>query len=57
MRKKLKIPIVPRASMLGELMRFKQGVAVAGSHGKTTTTSMISSVLEVLASTLRMCWR
>ena len=43
--KKLKIPIVPRASMLGELMRFKQGVAVAGSHGKTTTTSMISSVL------------
>ena len=43
--KKLKIPIVPRASMLGELMRFKQGVAIAGSHGKTTTTSMISSVL------------
>ena len=43
--KKLKIPIVPRASMLSELMRFKQGIAVAGSHGKTTTTSMISSVL------------
>jgi UDP-N-acetylmuramate--alanine ligase len=39
------IPIVPRASMLGELMRFKQGIAVAGTHGKTTTTSMISNVL------------
>ena len=39
------IPIVPRASMLGELMRFKQGIAIAGTHGKTTTTSMISSVL------------
>jgi UDP-N-acetylmuramate--alanine ligase len=39
------IPIVPRALMLAELMRLKQGVAVAGTHGKTTTTSLIASVL------------
>ena len=39
------IPIVPRALMLAELMRLKQGIAVAGTHGKTTTTSLISSVL------------
>ena len=40
-----KIPIVPRAVMLAELMRLKQGVAVAGTHGKTTTTSLTASVL------------
>lgn len=39
------IPVVPRALMLAELMRFKQGIAVAGTHGKTTTTSLIASVL------------
>jgi UDP-N-acetylmuramate--alanine ligase len=39
------IPIIPRAAMLAELMRFRFGIAVAGTHGKTTTTSLISSVL------------
>ncbi|MBW1768426.1 MAG: UDP-N-acetylmuramate--L-alanine ligase, partial [Deltaproteobacteria bacterium] len=39
------IPVIPRAEMLAELMRLKHGVAVAGSHGKTTTTSMIASIL------------
>jgi UDP-N-acetylmuramate--alanine ligase len=39
------IPVVPRAMMLAELMRFKQGIAVAGTHGKTTTTSLIAAVL------------
>ena len=38
-------PVVPRAEMLGELMRFRRGIAVAGTHGKTTTTSLIASVL------------
>lgn len=41
-----KIPVVARAEMLGELMRLKWGVAVAGTHGKTTTTSMVGCVLE-----------
>ncbi len=40
-----RIPIVPRAEMLGELMRFRRGIAVAGTHGKTTTTSLIASLL------------
>jgi UDP-N-acetylmuramate--alanine ligase len=40
-----KVPIVPRAMMLAELMRLKQGVAIAGTHGKTTTTSLVASVL------------
>jgi UDP-N-acetylmuramate--alanine ligase len=39
------IPIVPRAIMLAELMRMKQGIAIAGTHGKTTTTSLVASVL------------
>jgi UDP-N-acetylmuramate--alanine ligase len=39
------IPVIPRALMLAELMRFKQGIAVAGTHGKTTTTSLIASAL------------
>ena len=43
---KLGIPVIPRAEMLAELMRLKYGIAVAGSHGKTTTTSLISSVLD-----------
>jgi len=42
---RLKIPVIPRAEMLAELMRLKSGVAVAGAHGKTTTTSMVASVL------------
>ncbi|MES2756427.1 MAG: UDP-N-acetylmuramate--L-alanine ligase [Pseudomonadota bacterium] len=40
------IPIVPRAIMLGELMRLKRGIAIAGTHGKTTTTSLVASVLN-----------
>lgn len=40
------IPVIPRAEMLAELMRLKYGIAVAGSHGKTTTTSMISLILS-----------
>jgi len=40
-----RIPVIRRAEMLGELMRFKQGIAVAGTHGKTTTTSLIASLL------------
>ncbi len=40
-----RIPVVPRAEMLAELMRFRHGIAVAGTHGKTTTTSLITSVL------------
>jgi UDP-N-acetylmuramate--alanine ligase len=39
------VPVVPRALMLAELMRLKQGIAIAGTHGKTTTTSLIASVL------------
>jgi len=39
------VPVIPRAEMLAELMRLKYGIAVAGSHGKTTTTSMIASIL------------
>ena len=40
-----KIPVVPRALMLAELMRLKQGIAIAGTHGKTTTTSLVASIL------------
>ena len=40
-----KIPVVPRALMLAELMRLRQGIAIAGAHGKTTTTSLVASVL------------
>jgi len=43
--KENRIPIVPRAAMLAELMRFRYGIAVAGTHGKTTTTSLVTSVL------------
>ena len=40
-----RIPIVPRAEMLAELMRFRYGIAIAGTHGKTTTTSLVASIL------------
>ena len=40
-----KIPVVPRAQMLAELMRLKRGIAIAGTHGKTTTTSLVTSIL------------
>ena len=42
----LKIPVIPRAEMLAELMRMKQGIAIAGTHGKTTTTSLVGTVLR-----------
>lgn len=41
---KLKIPVIQRAQMLGELMRFRYGIAIAGTHGKTTTTAMVTSI-------------
>ncbi|HJQ82805.1 MAG TPA: UDP-N-acetylmuramate--L-alanine ligase [Candidatus Binatia bacterium] len=44
--RELKIPVIPRAEMLAELMRMKYGVAVAGTHGKTTTTSLVAAVLR-----------
>jgi len=44
--KKAGIPVIPRAEMLAELMRLKYGIAVAGSHGKTTTTSLVGQVLS-----------
>ena len=43
--RRMRIPVVPRALMLAELMRLKQGIAIAGTHGKTTTTSLVASVL------------
>lgn len=43
--KKKNIPILPRAAMLAELMRFRHGIAIAGTHGKTTTTSLVASLL------------
>src|SRR5262245_34759325 len=43
--RELKIPVIPRAEMLAELMRMKSGLAVAGTHGKTTTTSLLGHVL------------
>ena len=42
----LRIPVVPRAEMLGELMRYRHGIAIAGTHGKTTTTSLITSIFQ-----------
>jgi len=44
--RELKIPVIPRAEMLAELMRMKWGIAVAGTHGKTTTTSLIAAILS-----------
>ena len=43
--REMKIPVVPRAQMLAELMRLKSGIAIAGTHGKTTTTSLVTSIL------------
>ena len=43
--RRLRIPVIPRAEMLGELMRGKTGIAIAGTHGKTTTTSMVAEIL------------
>lgn len=43
--RRLRLPVVPRAVMLAELMRMKKGIAIAGTHGKTTTTSLVASVL------------
>lgn len=43
---KRKIPVIPRAEMLGELMRLKQGIAISGSHGKTSITSMVATILS-----------
>src|SRR5215467_4003535 len=45
--RRLAIPVIPRGELLAELMRLKYGIAVAGSHGKTTTTSMTAAVLNV----------
>ena len=44
--RRLRIPVIPRAEMLGELMRGKTGISIAGSHGKTSTTSMLATVLS-----------
>lgn len=44
--KRLQIPVIPRGELLAELMRLKFGIAIAGSHGKTTTTSMVASILS-----------
>jgi UDP-N-acetylmuramate-alanine ligase len=45
MARERRVPVVPRAQMLAELMRIKQGIAIAGTHGKTTTTSLVASCL------------
>ena len=44
--RRLQIPVIPRGELLAELMRLKFGIAIAGSHGKTTTTSMVESILN-----------
>ncbi|MDY7025480.1 MAG: UDP-N-acetylmuramate--L-alanine ligase [Pseudomonadota bacterium] len=44
--RELRIPLVPRAMMLAELMRFRHGIAIAGTHGKTTTTSLVTSIFN-----------
>src|SRR5882672_2984069 len=46
--RRLQIPVIPRGELLAELMRLKYGIAVAGSHGKTTTTSMAASTLNAV---------
>ena len=48
--RRLQIPIIPRGELLAELMRLKYGIAVAGSHGKTTTTSMTATILNSAGS-------
>ena len=56
--RKKNIPLVPRAVMLAELMRLKRGIAIAGTHGKTTTTSLVASALSGrrFRSDLRYRW-
>jgi UDP-N-acetylmuramate--alanine ligase len=49
---RIQIPVIPRAEMLAELMRLKLGVAIAGSHGKTTTTSMVGQILQSIDPTV-----
>jgi UDP-N-acetylmuramate--alanine ligase len=44
--RRLQVPVIPRGELLAELMRLKRGIAVAGSHGKTTTTSMLATILD-----------
>src|SRR5437763_7856896 len=44
--RRMQIPVIPRGELLAELMRLKFGIAIAGSHGKTTTTSMVASILN-----------
>src|SRR6267154_486355 len=44
--RRLQIPVIPRGELLAELMRLKYGIAVAGSHGKTTTTSIVATILN-----------
>src|ERR1700738_4215261 len=44
--RRLGIPVIPRGELLAELMRLKYGIAIAGSHGKTTTTSMVATILS-----------
>jgi UDP-N-acetylmuramate--alanine ligase len=53
MARERRVPVVPRALMLAELMRLKQGIAIAGTHGKTTTTSLVASVLAEAGWTRR----
>ena len=43
--KKMMIPVIPRAAMLAEIMRFRYGIAIAGTHGKTTTTSLVTTAI------------
>ena len=50
------LPVVPRAVMLAELMRRQKGVAIAGTHGKTTTTSLVTSVLAAADVYKRQTW-
>ena len=53
-----RIPVVPRAMMLAELMRFKQGIAIAGTHGKTTTASAAATFCAACPMTMRIpIWR
>jgi len=51
-----KIPVIQRAEMLAELMRLKYGIAIAGMHGKTTTTSMVAAVLAAGGLDRRSWW-
>ena len=53
------IPVIPRAEMLAELMRMKHGIAIAGTHGKTTTTSLVATVLAIIQKVMKLkigCW-